>query len=117
MKKEERKESLERLKKLLKYTDHTLYFADLKASASGMIRTFKVYIIKNKELLNVTYLIASITDNTFTNDGKMRIYGCGMDMLFETCYQVNTSALYLNNKKYNHDKAYNGVVKTRYNLI
>lgn len=116
-KNEERKESLNRLKELLKYTNHTLYFSDLKASQTGMSRTFKVYIIKNNELYNVTYLVASITDNTYTQDGKMRIYGCGMDMLFETCYQVNTQALYLEGKKYNHDKAYNGVVKTHYNMI
>lgn len=45
MKKEERKESLKRLQDLLKYTNHTLYFTDLKASQSGMSRTFRVYII------------------------------------------------------------------------
>lgn len=113
----ERLENLKKLKDLLKYTNKTLIFADLKPSQSGMSRTFRIYISKKNELYNVTYLVASITDNTFTNEGKMRINGCGMDMLFETCYQINTQALWLNGKKYNHDFAYNGVVKTRYNLL
>lgn len=113
----ERLENLKKLKDLLKYTNKTLIFTDLKPSKSGMSRTFKVYILKKNELYNITYLVASITDNTFTSDGKMKINGCGMDMLFETCYQVNCQARYLQGKKYNSDFAYNGIVKTRYNLI
>lgn len=113
----ERLENLKKLKDLLKYTNKTLIFTNLKPSKSGMSRTFKVYILKKNELYNITYLVASITDNTFTSDGKMKINGCGMDMLFETCYQVNCQARYLQGKKYNSDFAYNGIVKTRYNLI
>lgn len=113
----ERLENLNKLKNLLKYTNKTLIFTDLKPSQSNMSRTFKIYIVKKGELYNITYLVASITDNTFTNEGKMRINGCGMDMLFKTCYQINCQARYLQGKKYSHNFAYNGIVKTRYNLI
>ena len=115
--KQKRLEDLETLKTILKGTDKRLTFTNLKASQSGMSRTFEIYVNKKGQLINVTHLIASITDNTYTNQGKMRIYGCGMDMLFETCYQVNCQALYLKGKKYNHDKAYHGVVDTYYILI
>lgn len=117
MKKEKQMEDLKSLKKLLKGTNKKLTFTDLKASQSGMSRTFKIYVVKKNEMIDVTRLVANITENTYTNQGKMRIYGCGMDMLFETCYQINCQARYLSGKKYDHDFAYHGVVETYYNLI
>lgn len=116
-KEEKRKEDLKRLKELLKGANKRLVFSNLKASQSGMSRTFNVYVNKKGQLIDVTHLIASITDNTYTNQGKMRIYGCGMDMLFETCYQVNCQGRYLLGKKCDHDFAYHGIVDTYYNLI
>ena len=47
----------------------------------------------------------------------MRIQGCGMDMLFETCYQLNSAWIHLNNLEYTHDNQYNGLVETHYDLI
>ena len=117
MKKEERLQKIETLKNLLEGTDKKLTFSNLQASPSGLSRTFNISIVKNNQIIDITKLIADITENTYTKYGKMRIYGCGMDMLFETCYQVNCQALYLKGKKYNHDKAYHGVVDTYYNLI
>ena len=117
MKKEQRLQKLNILKELLKGTDKKLTFSNLKPSQSGMSRTFNIHIVKNNEIIDITKLVADITENTYTNKGKMRIQGCGMDMLFETCYQINQVARYLYNKEYNHDFAYHGVVETNYNLI
>lgn len=117
MKKEERLKKIETLKGLLEGTDKKLTFSNLKPSQSGMSRTFNISIIKNNQAIDITKLVADITDNTYTNKGKMRIYGCGMDMLFETCYQINQVARYLNGLEYDHDFAYNGIVQTYYNLI
>ena len=99
MKKEKQLKDLETLKNILKYTNKRLIFTNLKASASGMSRTFNIYVSKKGELYNITRLVASITENTFTSDYKMRIYGCGMDMLFETCYQLNSMAKWLDGYK------------------
>ena len=110
-------EDLKTLKNILKYTNKKLVFADLKASQTGMSRTFKIYVIKKGELYNITRLVASITDNTFTSDYKMRIYGCGMDMLFETCYQLNSMAKWLDGYRGKKKTSYNYLVKTSYDLI
>lgn len=96
-----------------------IIFADLQASKSGMSRKFKMYVINRKgEMLNITYLVAQILGETYTNDDKIRVYGCGMDMLFNTCYELNCAIYRLKgHKKYNHDKAYRGYVNTNYNLL
>lgn len=130
MKKENIKnENIERLLNILKECKNIkgydnkkrgvrLVFTDLKASASGMSRTFKIYVITKKgEMLNITYLISNIY-GSYTNEGKLRVYGCGMDMLFETCYQINCFLhRYKGHKTYNHDKAYHGYVDTFYDLL
>ena len=115
--KKQRLEDLTKLEEILKGANKRLKFANLKASASGMSRTFNIYCVKDNELIDITRLVASVTDNTFTKNWTMRIQGCGMDMLFETCYQINCQARYLKGLKYDHDFAYNGLVETRYDLI
>ena len=117
MKKELRLQKIETLKELLKGTNKRLTFSNLKPSQSGMSRTFNICIVKDNQIIDITKLVADITENTYTNQGKMRIYGCGMDMLFETCYEINQAARYLSGKEYNHDFAYHGVVETSYDLI
>ena len=125
MKKEkENKENMQKLIEILKKCNNKdkkgvmLTFTNLKASKSGMSRTFNIYCTTKKgDLLNITYLVAKITENTFTNNYKMRINGCGMDMLFETCYQLNCAINRLKGKKYNSDIAYHGYVNTTYNLL
>lgn len=95
-----------------------LIFANLKASQSGMSRTFTIHVInKDGDMLDLTYIISKILKDTYTKDGKMRVYGCGMDMLFDTCYRLNCSIEYYKHKRYNHDKAYHGYVDTSYDLI
>lgn len=95
-----------------------LIFTNLKASQSGMSRTFEIHIInKNGELLNITWLVSKILKDTYTKDGKIRVYGCGMDMLFDTCYRINETICFYKIGKYDHDKAYHGWVDTSYDLL
>lgn len=131
MKKEEKRQELkDQLKKYLKLCKNEkgynnikrgvkITFSDLKASKSGLSRTFKMYLITKKgETLNITWLVSQILQETYTNEGKIRVYGCGMDMLFNTCYNLNCALYRLDgHKKYNHDKAYHGYVDTSYNLL
>ena len=114
--KEERKMLLEKVQNLVK-DNKRLLFTNLVPSQSGMSRTFNIYAQTKEGLVDITYLVANITENTYTNKGKMRIYGCGMDMLFETCYQLNCEYMRLNNLEYSNDLAYHGLVGTRYDLI
>lgn len=95
-----------------------LIFTNLKASYSGMSRTFNIHVIdKNGDMLDLTYIIAKILEDTYTRDGKMRVYGCGMDMLFDTCYRLNCTIQNYKKGKYDHDKAYHGWVDTSYDLL
>lgn len=116
MKKQTKKEYLERLEELLK-DNKRLVFTNLKPSQSGMSRTFNIYAQTKNGIVDITYLVANITDNTYTNKGKMRIMGCGMDMLFETCYQLNGAYIRLNNLEYTHNNQYHGLVETSYDLM
>ena len=113
---EKRKMNLKTLEELVK-DNKRLVFTNLKPSQSGMSRTFNIYAQTKNGLVDITQLVASITENTYTNKGKMRIQGCGMDMLFETCYQLNSAWIHLNNLEYTHDNQYNGLVETHYDLI
>lgn len=128
--KEQKQEQLERLLNILKQCKNEkdwnnkkrgvrITFSNLKASQSGMSRKFNMYVITKKgEMLNITWLVSQILGETYTNDDRIRVYGCGMDMLFETCYRLNCKLWALKgHKKYNHDKAYHGFVDTRYDLI
>jgi len=127
---EEKREAMTRLLDILKQCKNEkdyngnkkgvkLTFSNLKASSSGMSRKFNIHVITKKgELLNITYLISKVMGETFTSDGLMRVYGCGMDMLFNTCYELNCAIYRLKgHKKYNHDIAYHGFVDTSYNLL
>lgn len=96
-----------------------LTFTNLKPSKSGMSRTFRIYLTtKRGDTINITYIVSRILEETFTNNGDLRVYGCGMDMLFDTCYRLNCELYRLDgHKQYNHDKAYHGYVDTYYNLL
>lgn len=95
-----------------------LIFSDLKASSSGLSRTFEIHAInKQGELLNLTYIVSKVLKDTYTKNGKMRVYGCGMDMLFDTCYRINCTIQNYKKGTYDHDKAYHGWVDTRYDLL
>lgn len=96
-----------------------LIFSNLKASSSGMSRTFTIHVIdKNGDMLNLTWLISQILNDTYTKDGKMRVHGCGMDMLFDTCYRINSKIMAYKHKPYTDNQLqYHGYVDTHYDLI
>lgn len=126
MKKQDQKiEYLKRLETILKQGVNKdkkgvrITFTDLQASPSGMSRKFKMYVVSKKgEFYNITFLVSKLMDETFTNDDKIRVYGCGMDMLFNTLYNLNLTIYQLKgHKKYKHEIAYHGYVDTNYNLL
>lgn len=123
MKKEEiKKEKIKELKEILKGTKkdnngYRLAFRIERVANSGMSRCLSIYTQKGKYNRNITQLLCDIMDETYTKDGFMRVYGCGMDMLFNTCYELNATIKRLDNYKGNKKDNYNYIVSTYYDLI
>ena len=55
-------------------------------SQSGMSRNVGLYIIKNGDLLNISYWAAKALEWGYKDgyNGGVKVSGCGMDMLFHT---------------------------------
>lgn len=123
MKKEEiKKEKIKELKEILKGTKkdnngYRLAFRIERVANSGMSRCLSIYTQKGEYKRNITKLLCDIMEETYTKDGFMRVYGCGMDMLFNTCYELNYILKKLDNYKGNKKDNYNYIVSTYYDLI
>lgn len=123
MKKEEiKKEKIKELKEILKGTKkdnngYRLAFRIERVANSGMSRCLSIYTQKGEYQRNITQLLCDIMGETYTKDGFMRVYGCGMDMLFNTCYELNATIKRLDNYKGNKKDNYNYIVSTYYDLI
>lgn len=123
MKKEEiKKEKIMELKEILKGTKkdnngYKLAFRVERVASSGMSRCVSIYTQKGEYKRNITKLVSDILDETYTKDGFMRVYGCGMDMLFNTCYELNATIKNLDNYKGTKKTSYNYLVSTYYDLV
>ena len=123
MKKEEiKKERIKELKEILKGTKkdnngYRLAFRIERVANSGMSRCLSIYTQKGEYNRNITQLLCDIMGETYTKDGFMRVYGCGMDMLFNTCYELNATIKRLDNYKGHKKDNYNYIVSTYYDLI
>lgn len=115
-------EKVEELKEILKGTKkdnkgYRLAFRIERVAPSGMSRCLSIYTQKGEYKRNITKLISDILEETYTKDGLMRVYGCGMDMLFNTCYNLNAAIKKLENYKGKKKDNYNYIVSTYYDLI
>ena len=123
MKKEEiKKEMIKELKGILKGCEkdirgYKLAFRIERVAKSGMSRCLSIYAQKGEYKRNITSLLCNIMGETYTKDGFMRVYGCGMDMLFNTCYELNATIKILDNYKGKKKDNYNYLVSTSYDLI
>ena len=123
MKKEEiKKEMIKELKGILKGGEkdrngYRLAFRIERVAKSGMSRCLSIYAQKGEYKRNITSLLCNIMGETYTKDGFMRVYGCGMDMLFNTCYELNATIKILDNDKGKKKDNYNYLVSTSYDLI
>lgn len=123
MKKEEiKKEMVKELKEILKGTKkdnngYRLAFRIERVAKSGMSRCFSIYAQKGEYKRNITRLLCNIMEETYTKDGLMRVYGCGMDMLFNTCYELNATIKALEKYRGKAKDNYNYLVSTYYDLL
>lgn len=61
-------------------------------SSSGMSRTMSVYVVKDNQLLNITYQVAQALDYPLADvNGSrvVRVGGAGMDMGFHLVYSLS----------------------------
>lgn len=116
-------EAIKELKEILKGTvkDNHGYRLTMKidrVARSGLSRCISIYTQNKKGYYrNISELVATITDNTYTADGCVRVVGCGTDMLFDTCYELNCNIKILENYHGKKKDNYNYLVSTYYNLI
>lgn len=122
--KEEQKEALTKLKEILKKGTQKdtsgnvkLTYIIRRVAPSGMSRCLDIYVETKNGLININRLVSIINEDTYTNDGLVRVVGCGMDMLFNTSYVLNGQAKWLDNYKGKKKDNYNYIVSTYYNLI
>ena len=118
----EKLEKVKELKEILKDTKkdnngYRLVFKIKKKKKSGMSRCLSIYAQKEEYMINITRLLCEIMDETYTHDRYMRVHGCGMDMLFNTCYELNATIKRLDNYKGTKKDNYNYLVSTYYDLI
>ena len=121
---EAQKERLKELKKIIKMGidkdskgNVKITYIIRRVAPSGMSRVIDCYINTKNGLININKYIACINCETLTNDYYVRIYGCGMDMLFNTSYTLNQEAKHLDNYKGKKKDCYNYIVSTYYNLL
>ena len=87
----EREEIKQQLKKELKNCK-TLYTIVDHVSQSGMTRDIRVFLIKNNKPLNISYKVARVLNERRGKNkwlAAVRVQGCGMDMGFNTVYNLS----------------------------
>ena len=121
--KEEKIELLKEIKRINKeMVNNEIIVTITSVSSSGMSRTANFYYLsKNGYIYNMNYKISKILGYQMTNKG-LRIRGCGLDVIFNTLYNLNCYALEYgvikkSKNKNEKDLRYNGIVNTSYALI
>lgn len=71
----------------------TIYSCLRSVSASGMFRLITVHIIKDGDLLDISYQVARAIDcgrseRNGIGQGALRVSGCGMDMGFHIVHSL-----------------------------
>lgn len=118
-------EALNQLKKVMQKCDNKRVYATvLHVSATGMSRVIKfIAITKRGRVYNLNEMIHRITGYAWDhNYYGLRVYGCGMDMIFNTLYNVNCIAINYrviktSKKRDNHYLRYEGLVNSNYYSI
>lgn len=115
-------QALKQLKEIMQKTKNKRVYATvLHVSNTGMSRVIKFIVItRNGNVLNINNLIHEITGYKHdSNYYGLRVYGCGMDMAFNTLYNVNAIAysykvIKTSKKTDKHDIYYRGLVDSNY---
>ena len=122
--KQEQIKALKEIKNIVSQCKNKRVYADVThVSNSGMSRNIKfVAITKKGDYRPLTWYVAKALGYTLRDDGTIKVYGCGMDMIFNTLYNLNSIAasygvVRVSKHKDNHELRYNGIVNTSYNRL
>lgn len=86
--KQEIKEAHDKLAELLKPGDD-VWTKVTHVARSGMSRSIEVYLIRDNEPWNISYMVARALDYGMDDRwGGLRVGGCGMDMTFHIVYSL-----------------------------
>jgi len=89
--KDQQKEAVKELKKYIKKGDTVFTTLGKDVSSSGMYRHIKVLVTNKKRILNISYQVAELTNQTYKdNSNSIGIGGCGMDMGFHIVYHLSS---------------------------
>ena len=53
-----------------------------KVAASGMSRHITFYVVEGNSIRDISHLVATVTENRYSEDNGVQVSGCGMDMRF-----------------------------------
>ena len=111
--------ALKEIKRIVGKCANKRVYADVvHVSATGMSRNIKFAAITKKgDYRPLNWYIAKALGYNLQQDGTIKVYGCGMDMLFETCYQLNYAVKNFENYKGKKKNNYNYIVSTYYDYI
>ena len=84
--KQEQIKALKDIKRIVSKCENKRVYADVThVSASGMSRNIKFAAITKKgDYRPLTWYIAKALGYNLQQDGTIKVYGCGMDMIFNT---------------------------------
>jgi len=87
-KRQEKERSLEYLRGLLP-PGTKVYTSLSHVARSGMSRNIKVLMVKDGQMIDISYYVANITEYPRASDGSVRVGGAGMDMGFALVYDLS----------------------------
>lgn len=66
------------------FTEKTKIYAIVRSVArSGMSRTMSFFMVEDRELINITHVVAQVCGYRLNKDNwTIRVHGCGMNMIF-----------------------------------
>lgn len=68
----------------------TVYISVKHVSSSGLSRQLRVYVVRNGEIVDITYRVSKILDWRLNDNYNLVVSGCGVDIGFHTVYSLSS---------------------------
>ena len=75
-------QAIKQLAKLIPAKDGTVWARVNKVAPSGMSRHITFYVVEDGAIRDISHLMATVTENRWTENLGVQVSGCGMDMRF-----------------------------------
>lgn len=74
-----------------------------KVAASGMSRHISFYVVEDGAIRDISHLVATVTENRYSEDNGVQVSGCGMDMrwhltdiVMHRCHNTSANSVRIN---------------------